>query len=573
MAEDTPMAGAEAQLVDIEAAAAMVKKGKDLIDDDPQKAVELLCTAVRAYEKHYGPEAIECAPVYMYYGIAVYEVARGAYDALGTAKTTVEPIAATKPGEAETPAAGTSAAAEPEANAATGTKDEAKATAAQEGNDKAAAVPATEPAPAPAPVEDSVKKAAAASSEVVQEVTPADENDNKENAGGAGGSDAAATAAAAASGEEGGDGEEEEEEEEEEGGEEEGAGAAAGGDDDESSLDDMKLAWDVLEVARILYSKASDPDQHHERLAEVHKALGDIKGEQERFEEAVECYKQSLHHLEAMQPRNNRRLAEVQYKVSVVLTYLEQPEEALSVTQAALASLEAAVAETEEQLTALPADGSGGEAAEEEGRRLQAVSDDLRGVMSELHWNVEGLKETIANNNSLKEALKQAFLKANAEGAATGGTSAAAAAIAGTLSNAFSAPSNPTSAAPVVSLGTVGRGSKRITLQPTAAPAQPKAQGPGPVPAPAEVGKAAVGVKEAAAAAPGSKRTLEEVMGGAPGAGGVTAASGFGAVGETQAAGAQAGEQGGDGGDEQQAAKRVRTEAPAGEAAAGVEAK
>ncbi|GIM15733.1 hypothetical protein Vretimale_18468 [Volvox reticuliferus] len=184
---------------------------------------------------------------------------------------------------------------------------------------------------------------------------------------------------------------------------------------EDSGANDMKLAWDMLEVARVLYCK-NNPEEHHERLAEVHKALGDIKSEEERFEEAVECYKQSLYHLESMQPRNNRRLAEVQYLLSLVLTYLEQPEEALQVTQTALASLEAAVAEIEEKLAALPTDGSGGEAAEEEGCRLQAISDDLRGVIGELHWNITGLQEAIANKNSIKESVNWLILTVDLAG-------------------------------------------------------------------------------------------------------------------------------------------------------------
>ncbi|GIL92255.1 hypothetical protein Vretimale_18468 [Volvox reticuliferus] len=57
---------------------------------------------------------------------------------------------------------------------------------------------------------------------------------------------------------------------------------------EDSGANDMKLAWDMLEVARVLYCK-NNPEEHHERLAEVHKALGDIKSEEERFEEAGKC--------------------------------------------------------------------------------------------------------------------------------------------------------------------------------------------------------------------------------------------------------------------------------------------
>ncbi|GIL92258.1 hypothetical protein Vretifemale_19804 [Volvox reticuliferus] len=290
-------------------------------------------------------------------------------------------------------------------------------------------------------------------------------------------------------------------------------GDSEGGEEDDeevkpgedSGANDMKLAWDMLEVARVLYCK-NNPEEHHERLAEVHKALGDIKSEEERFEEAVECYKQSLYHLESMQPRNNRRLAEVQYLLSLVLTYLEQPEEALQVTQTALASLEAAVAEIEEKLAALPTDGSGGEAAEEEGCRLQAISDDLRGVIGELHWNITGLQEAIANKNSIKESVKQAFLKASSDGADAMKASAAGLAVVldSTTANAFAAPSRPASTAPAVSLGTVGRGSKRITLQPTNVVVAAPAEGPHAV--------------EKYERPTVTKRTLEDLMGAAPAA-------------------------------------------------------
>ncbi|EFJ40332.1 hypothetical protein VOLCADRAFT_108214 [Volvox carteri f. nagariensis] len=510
MSEAAADTGAEVAVLDIEAAAAKLKQGKDLIDDDPEKAVELLCAAVRSYEKHFGAEAIECAPVYMYYGIALYEVARSATDALGTTKTTVEPISDQKADQ-------TAALPKPAATA-----DEAgdKSSVPGDGKSDATAGPSE-----PSALDD--QKAV--------EPNDAAGSDDKKNTGEDG--DKAAEDGPA----EGGDGDGEEMEEEadgaEQGEEEEGGDAKA---EDDPDADDMKLAWDMLEVARVIYSKQSHPEEHRDRLAEVHKALGDIKSEQERFEEAVDCYKQSLQHLEAMQTRNNRRLAEVQYKLSVVLTYLEQHEEALAVTQAALNSLEAAVAETEEKLCALPTDGSGGEAADEEGRRLQAVSDDLRSVIGELHWNINGLKETIANDNSLKEALRQAFLKANGgsgSDAAAGLTAALAAGVA--TSSSFAAPSKPGPTGQPVSLGTVGRGSKRITLQPTSTTAANGTAAPAAVPISAP------------------KRTLDDLMGGEPAAGGLTS-TGFEAVAVVEAR-----EEG-----QPQAAKKARVE----EAEAAMEA-
>ncbi|KAG2430228.1 hypothetical protein HXX76_010326 [Chlamydomonas incerta] len=473
-AEAAEPAPATVSSEELELAVANLKEGKNLIDDDPEKAVELLCSVVRTYEKKYGSDGIECADVYLYYGIALYEVARNATDALGATKTTVEKKA-------------------PADGAGPSTSDGAGGSAAE----REAKLPAAEAAAAEDQKEDEGKE---------------DEEGGEEEGGGDGeGEDGAA----------GGDGD--------------GAGEEAEG----SPTDDMKLAWEMIELSRIIYDRNS-PEQHHSKLAEVHKSLGDIKSEEERFEEAAECYRQSIVHLKAMEPPSKRRVAEVQYKLSLSLTFMEQPEAALTQTLETITSLEAAVAEIEDKLTALPTDGSGGEEAEEEGRRLQETADDLRAVMTELTHNCEGLRDTIKHNNSLKEALKQAFIKAN-------GGAAALAGAAGGSSGSFAAPTNSAAAAATVSLGVVGRGTKRITLQPAAAPAQ---------------GQAADGAAAGGGTAAAPKRTLADLMGvqpHVPASSPGLAASGQGAsvVGAT-AAGTSDGQA-----QVQEMAKRARLEEPA----------
>jgi hypothetical protein len=130
-------------------------------------------------------------------------------------------------------------------------------------------------------------------------------------------------------------------------------------------------------------------------------------------------------------------------------------------------------------------------------------------------------------------------------GAAAGGGSGSGPAV----TAGFDAPSRPAATAKVVSLGTVGRGSKRITLQPTAAAVQ-QAEKPGP---------AAGSVKGALPAtepgAPAAKRTLEDLMSATPAAGGDNA-TGFVAVAVVEASH-----------DEVHQAKKVRTEEPAVETA------
>jgi hypothetical protein len=86
-----------------------------------------------------------------------------------------------------------------------------------------------------------------------------------------------------------------EEEEEQEGG---GAAAAAGGGavrptspgGRERPEDDIELAWEMLEGARVCYSKQPDTPQRRMRLADVHSRLGDVMQANEMFAQAITEY-------------------------------------------------------------------------------------------------------------------------------------------------------------------------------------------------------------------------------------------------------------------------------------------
>lgn len=95
---------------------------------------------------------------------------------------------------------------------------------------------------------------------------------------------------------------------------------------------------------------------------------------------------------------------------------------------------------------------------------------DLKGILGELAAKVEELEAAVRENDSTRNALKAAFTRlATAQGrAAQGGsdTSSGGSGAAGPAPGASASSSGG-----VVNLGVVGRGSKRITLQPVSAAA------------------------------------------------------------------------------------------------------
>ncbi|CAK0783497.1 hypothetical protein CVIRNUC_006696 [Coccomyxa viridis] len=288
-----------------------------------------------------------------------------------------------------------------------------------------------------------------------------------------------------------------------------GEGDDAEDDDDEDDANegdagDMQLAWEMLEVARSIYSKMGD--EKALALADVHVLLGDIGMEEERFESSASDYEEALKLLAHKLEGDDRRIAEAHYKMALTLQFLEDPERALEHANKATAVCRARIS----RLSAAPL---GADAAVEDPADAAAKeTEDLKAVLEDLAAKVEDLEAAVREKESTKKALRDAF-------------SQVAGSYSGSDASSLSAsrpPTGPTASA-VVNLGVVGRGNKRINLQPvtaaSGAPAGANAAGP------------------AAAAARKPKRSFEDIMGG-----GAASSLGFGgAVAVPQGFGAPAG--------------------------------
>ncbi|KAG0240157.1 hypothetical protein BGW41_007139 [Actinomortierella wolfii] len=109
-----------------------------------------------------------------------------------------------------------------------------------------------------------------------------------------------------------GDEEEEDEEEEEE-------------QEDGEENDEFEVAWDVLDLARVLYHRIGT-EEALLKLGDVHIALGDVSLESENFEQAVSDYREAVKIKEARLDEDDRQLAEAHYKLALALEY--SPSEA-----------------------------------------------------------------------------------------------------------------------------------------------------------------------------------------------------------------------------------------------------
>jgi hypothetical protein len=469
----------------------------DLRDADPGAAVRLFAEVLRTRVAHFGETALEVAPVYMRYGMSLFEQAQMNQDYFGD--------------KVQSAAAARDAAARGEESDGSDSDEAVEEENAEEEQ------PSNAPAePGDQPLAEPSTEAAAAEEQAQQPSEPDD-------------------------------------------------------------ADDMQIAWENLELARIIYEKHGGAEQHASDLAEIHNYTGDIFSEQEKFEEAIDEYNKCITMLARLPKEDKRRAAQVYFKQALAQQFNDQFQDALNAittartkltahrdalhkqledlpappaaANAAAAAFAAAVA----SFAAAPASGAadaGAAAAADQNHEAAAKATclrkelgDINAVLEDLADKADELRAAIATEASMKDALRSAMRSvADAEQLApTGG--------AGAGSSAGPSSSNDPAAAAgaqVQDLGVVGKG-RRVAPVPVSAPTpaaapaaveEATANGGGGVPSEQTAGGAGGdgGAEEASthAAAPaaaggggGSKRSLEDLMGG--GAAGATTMIGFGA--------------------------------------------
>ncbi|KAG1668115.1 hypothetical protein FOA52_003902 [Chlamydomonas sp. UWO 241] len=357
---------------------------------------------------------------------------------------------------------------------------------------------------------------------------PAGDQENRDpKRGGAKGKDGASTSkgrGATAEGEDAGEEEEEEEdgEESEEESEEESKGDVRS---------DSEMGWEMLEVARHMFMQ-DGAEKHLLQLCDLHDALSELRGESGDFKGACEELRKGLVFASQAPELDLRCEANLHFKLACALQFdgkdlagaLAECGRALDKLKAAKRALEDKLEPLDEKIQAGDKEA---EAALEKGEGqlegLAACMEAIQEKYDDLEMSVketEGIKATIANmfNSALggggPAAAAAAVAAAKATGSLGGAKAMLAAAAAGAMGGASGSGGAPR--APVQDLGVAGRGRSRITLQP-----QPVAPKPA---AGAFAAGAAVAAAGAAAAAP--KRSLQDLMGGAP-AGGATVSIGF----------------------------------------------
>ncbi|XP_048585963.1 nuclear autoantigenic sperm protein isoform X2 [Nematostella vectensis] len=137
------------------------------------------------------------------------------------------------------------------------------------------------------------------------------------------------------------EGEEEEEEEEEEEGDDDEDKADEGADEasDKDEPTYMELAWQVFELARLIFEKR-DSKEGKLLLAQCHLKLGEIQMEQEQFMPAIDDFLKCLDIQKEHLEEDNRLLAETAYNIGLSFSFQSMHDKAKKYYSQALEVLE-----------------------------------------------------------------------------------------------------------------------------------------------------------------------------------------------------------------------------------------
>ncbi|XP_050388226.1 uncharacterized protein LOC126805423 [Argentina anserina] len=247
----------------------------------------------------------------------------------------------------------------------------------------------------------------------------------------------------------------------------------AEGDEDESDLD---LAWKMLDVARAIIEKQNSGDTMEK--VEVLSALAEVALEREDFETSLSDYLNALSSLEKLVEPDNRRVAELNFRICLCLEIASKPDEAIPYCQKAISicksrvrrlmieskSFSESTASSSTSEDQLPSDATKSDNAMTD---KQAEIQTLTELCGDLEKKLEDLQQLVSNpRNILADLLGMVSAKAKAA-EKSASSAAVGSSQMGTANNngGFDSPTISTAhtngSSGVTHLGVVGRGVKR----------------------------------------------------------------------------------------------------------------
>ncbi|XP_032381657.1 nuclear autoantigenic sperm protein isoform X2 [Etheostoma spectabile] len=164
---------------------------------------------------------------------------------------------------------------------------------------------------------------------------------------------------------------------------------------EEDEVGNLQLAWEMLEVAKVIYKKKEGKDDQL-MAAQAYLKLGEVSAESGNYPQALEdfqeCLALQLKHL----PPHSRLLAETHYHVATTLCYMDQYSQAIQHYNSSIKVIEARLAMLQEVIDAA-------DVAAEEKNEME----ELKQLLPDIREKVEDAKESLRTASAASQAIQQ----------------------------------------------------------------------------------------------------------------------------------------------------------------------
>ncbi|XP_023250398.1 nuclear autoantigenic sperm protein isoform X2 [Seriola lalandi dorsalis] len=172
-------------------------------------------------------------------------------------------------------------------------------------------------------------------------------------------------------------------------------GEKNGQDKDEEEVGNLQLAWEMLEVAKVIFKRKESKDEQL-MAAQAYLKLGEVSTESGNYPQALEDFQECLTlQLKHLSP-HSRLLAETHYHVAATLCYMDQYSQAIQHYNSSIKVIETRLAMLQEVIDA--ADG----AAEEKNEM-----EELKQLLPDIREKVEDAKESQRTASTASQAIQQ----------------------------------------------------------------------------------------------------------------------------------------------------------------------
>nr|XP_020458502.1 nuclear autoantigenic sperm protein isoform X2 [Monopterus albus] len=167
---------------------------------------------------------------------------------------------------------------------------------------------------------------------------------------------------------------------------------------EEEEVGNLQLAWEMLEVAKVIYTR-KETKEDQLMAAQAYLKLGEVSAESGNYPQALEdfqeCLALQLKHL----PPHTRLLAETHYHVATTLCYMDQYNQAIQHYNSSIKVIENRLAMLQEAIDAA----EGADAASEDKNEME----ELKQLLPDIREKVEDAKESERTASTASQAIQQ----------------------------------------------------------------------------------------------------------------------------------------------------------------------